>query len=302
MSTTYSSNTGDNRRKRILVIGGTGVVGVPIVRRLDRAGWNVRVFSRNAPAARAKVGARVELVSGDANRLEDMERAMAGCRAVLSCVSDLCDPYLDLRVIENVVKLAPGLGIERIGLISGPSVAEERRTFPMIDAKYQAEEHLKSSGIPWVIVRPTWPMESLARFVQGDRASILGRQPAIIHPVAGADIGRMVCRALELEDALGHTFTIHGPVACTMKAWLGDYCALTKPRARVSNVPLWILSVVSTLTRNRTLKAVVALMRYFEGQPEHGDPKEANRILGAPTITLEQWVATERASEEELAA
>jgi uncharacterized protein YbjT (DUF2867 family) len=109
-----------------------------------------------------------------------------------------------------VATLAPVLGIERIGLISGPSVAEERRSFPMIDAKYQAEEHLKASGIPWVIIRPTWPMESLARFAQGNRASILGRQPATIHPVAGSDIGRMVCRALELDEALGHTFTIHG--------------------------------------------------------------------------------------------
>jgi len=53
-------------------------------------------------------------------------------------MSDLLDPYLDLRVTKAVVKLAPTLGIGRICLISGPSVAEERRNFPMIDAKYQA--------------------------------------------------------------------------------------------------------------------------------------------------------------------
>jgi len=63
---------------------------------------------------------------------------MTGCRTVVICMSDLLDPYLDLRVTKAVVKLAPTLGIGRICLISGPSVAEERRNFPMIDAKYQA--------------------------------------------------------------------------------------------------------------------------------------------------------------------
>lgn len=60
MSNTHNSNTGDDGRKQILVIGGTGAVGAPIVRRLDQAGWNVRVTSRNASQARAKFGPRVE--------------------------------------------------------------------------------------------------------------------------------------------------------------------------------------------------------------------------------------------------
>jgi len=286
----------------ILVIGGAGLVGTPIVRCLVEAGWDVRVTSRKASEARARLGAGVELVSGDATRVEDLEPAMMGCRAVLICVSNLLDPYLDLKVTRNVVELAPRLGTERIGLISGASVAQERRGFPMIDAKFQAEERLKAAGIPWVILRLTWPMESLARFVRGNRATILGRQLATIHPVAGADIGRMVTRAFELEDATGHTFTIHGPTACTMKQWLSDYCALLHPNARVKNAPLWMLSVVAALTRNRELEAAVELMRYFDRQPEYGDPAAANRILGTPTITLRQWVAGLQPTKEPQAA
>ena len=87
-----------------------------------------------------------------------------------------------------------------------------------------------------------------------------------------------------------------------MKEWLEKYCALAKPQARVNNVPLWVLMVVATLTRNPTLKAVVRLMKYFEGLPEHGDPTEANRILGAPTITLGQWAASQQANEQVPAA
>jgi NAD(P)-dependent dehydrogenase (short-subunit alcohol dehydrogenase family) len=67
LSNALNGNTDDDGRKRILVIGGTGVVGAPIVRQLDQAGWTVRVTSRNASQARAKLSPRVELVAGDAS-------------------------------------------------------------------------------------------------------------------------------------------------------------------------------------------------------------------------------------------
>lgn len=277
--------------KPLLLIGGTGLVGTPIAWELDDAGWRVRIMSRHAHRARGKLGYRIEIIDGDAQDLADVRRAMTGCQGVLICVSDLLDPFLDLRVTENVTRLARELGVERIILISGASVAPERRSFPMIDAKYRAEEHLKASPTPWVILRLTWPMESLARFVRDNRATTLGRQPATLHPVALADVGHMVSRAFELDEALGHTLTIHGPEAFTMKAWLEKYCALTGAATQVRTTPLWVLRAMATLSRNEELKAVVELMRYFEDHPEYGDPSEANRILGTPTTTTELWVA-----------
>jgi len=290
------------QEKRIVVIGGTGVVGEPIVRRLDEAGWGVRVTSRNASAAREKLGGNVEIVEGDASREVDVERAMEGRGAVLISVSDLLDPYLDLRVTENVLRVASRLGTERIGLISGTTVAEDRREFPMVDAKYQAEEMLRRGGIPWMIFRLTWPMESLARFVHGQRAMVIGHQAGVIHPIAGADVARMVTRAFELDDAVGHTFTIHGPEAYTMQQWLEEYCALVQPGAHVRHVPFWVLSAVATLTGKRMLKAAVALMRYLEAHSELGDPTEANRLLGAPRITLGEWVASRASTARARAA
>lgn len=278
--------------KRVLVLGGAGLVGAPIVRQLEEAGWNVRVMSRHATAARDKLGAGVELVDGDATVHGDLDGAMTGCDAVLVCVSDLLDPYLDVRVTRNALALGREHGIERIGLVSGASVAEERRWFPMIDSKFEAERLLSGSDIPWFVVRLTWPMESLVRFVRGNHADILGHQPAVIHPVAGADIGRMVARAFELDEAVGRIFTIHGPEAYTMASWLEAYGALTPAHAHVKPIPFWIASAMAAVTFDATLKAAIALMKYFEALPEFGDPTEANAILGAPEITLEQWAAS----------
>jgi uncharacterized protein YbjT (DUF2867 family) len=291
-----------NERGRILVVGGTGVVGKPIVHQLEAAGWKVRVTSRNASRARDELGPRVELVAGDATREAELASAMEGCRAALISVSDLLDPYLDLRVTKNMLRVASDQGTERIGLISGTTVAEDRREFPMVDAKYQAEEMLRRGGIPWMIFRLSWPMESLARFVHGHRALIIGQQAGVIHPIAGDDVGRMVARAFELDDAVGRTFTIHGAGAYTMQQWLEEYCALAQPEAHVRHVPFWVLSAVATLTGKRMLKAAVALMRYLEGHAELGDPTETNRLLGAPRITLAEWVTSRAAHERAHAA
>ena len=78
-------NSGESGRGRILVVGGTGVVGAPIVKELDRAGWQVRVASRKATQAREKLGSRVELVDGDVNSREDMTRALECLFPSLNC-------------------------------------------------------------------------------------------------------------------------------------------------------------------------------------------------------------------------
>ncbi len=287
----------------VLVVGGTGLVGKPIVRELIRRGQRVRVASRHATpeafqnrpdgssiADLSPSISEIECIATDARDESALKAALRDCQAVVISVSDLLDPYLDRDVTECIVNLAPQMGVKRVALISGASVAEERRYFPLIDAKFQAEELLKSSGIPSVILRLTWPMESLVRFVRGNRATLLGKQPAVLHPIAGADVGRMVATALALNGTSPQTFTLHGPEAHTMRSWLEAYCTAAAPQAKVSHAPLWIASALATLSANRQMKAAVALMRYFDGQPEYGDPTEANRLLGAPRIGLDAWI------------
>ena len=87
-----------------------------------------------------------------------------------------------------------------------------------------------------------------------------------------------------------------------MKQWLEQYCALVGPGTQVKNVPFWMLSLIALFTHNTTLRAAIDLMKYFEHQPEYGDPTQANRLLGAASVTLEEWVRNRRSSEERQAA
>jgi hypothetical protein len=55
-------------------------------------------------------------------------------------------------------------------------------------------------------------------------------------------------------------------------------------------MPTWLARVIGTLTRNDMLKFAGKLMAYFDQVGELGDPAEANQLLGAPEITLDEWM------------
>ena len=61
------------------------------------------------------------------------------------------------------------------------------------------------------------------------------------------------------------------------------------PEAKVKSVPLWMLSAIAFITRNKFLKYAIGIMDYFNKVPQMGDPKEANALLGAPETTVEAW-------------
>lgn len=61
-------------------------------------------------------------------------------------------------------------------------------------------------------------------------------------------------------------------------------------------LPFWLAKIVAFLTGNREMKFGVKLVEYYERVGEAGDPSEANRLLGAPKITLKGWLEKLRKS------
>jgi hypothetical protein len=109
----------------------------------------------------------------------------------------------------------------------------------------------------------------------------------------------MVSTAYQKEEAADKRFFVHGPQALTMKQALERYCQVFYPDGKpVSVMPVWLAKVIGTLTRNDMLKFASRLMAYFDQVGELGDPAEADRILGAPTTTLDEWIAGQQAAND----
>lgn len=278
---------------RILVLGGTGLLGRPVALRLRADGRSVRVLSRDPRRARDALGPGIEVVPGDATVPEVLLGAVDGCRAVHVSVSGPADR----AATERLARMALEAGVERISYVSGSTVCEANAWFPMIRDKVEAEAAVRDSGVAWTVFRPTWPFETLARFVRGGRATVIGRHPTPYHWFAAADLGRMVSTSLGLEEAVGRTLWIHGPQAITMHDAMERYRAAVHPEIpAIASMPIWAARIVGTVTRSDMLRFAAALMAYFDRVGEPGDPSEADRILGAPSTTLDDWLKLQRAA------
>ena len=275
---------------RVLVLGATGTLGQPVTRCLLDRGHIVRVLARNAQKARSMFGAGMEVVEGDSTSRVDLGKALAGCAAVhVSLPTES-----ELIAVEQVVALA-GAGeaedLKRISYVSGTSVREENRWFEVVDVKMKAEDLLQRSGIPHTVFCPSWVMEVLANFVRPERAVVIeGKNPPGFHFFAADDFGRMVAASYEDDRPLGKRLFIHGPRSITLPAAIRSFHEACCPQLKLRRLMPWQARMVAILTRTPSLGAVSRLIAYFDKTEEHGDPTEANALLGAPTTTLEEWI------------
>ena len=64
---------------KILVIGGTGMLGLPVARQLKADGLDVTIMSSNVARAREKIGDEFKIIPGDVTDPESVRRGMEGC-------------------------------------------------------------------------------------------------------------------------------------------------------------------------------------------------------------------------------
>lgn len=164
--------------KTILVIGGTGMIGEPIARRLKEDGHRVRVMTRDSNKARKMFDESFEIVIGDVSDTSSLEKSLNGCSGVhMNLTEDI-----EQLGAENVASVAPKKGVERITYTAGTNAVEENAWFPPAKGKLLAEKAIQESGIPYTIFCPTFFMETLQRFVRRNRAFVFGKKSILSHP------------------------------------------------------------------------------------------------------------------------
>jgi uncharacterized protein YbjT (DUF2867 family) len=283
-----------NMQKIILVIGGTGTLGQPVSNSLKEAGFQVRVMTRDLQKTRMLFNNSFEIFVGDPIDTGCLEEALDGCYGVhISLPTEI-----EQQVAEKVARMAAKHGVERITYISGATVAEEHRWFPMINRKFLAEKAIKESGIPYTIFCPTWVMDGLPMFINQGQAFVFGRQPCPYHWVAAEDIARMVSAAYQLEKAVNKRFIVHGPEAIRLSEALRRYCAVFRPEIKkVSSMPFWLIKLMGTIMGNQELKGAGEMMAYFEKVGEGSNLPQVNDIWNVPMVTLDTWLHTQKVIE-----
>lgn len=149
---------------RILVAGATGQTGRHIVRQLVERNVPVKALVRDIELAKEILPATTELIVGDVLQPITYEHHLADCN-VLICATgaspsfDPTGPYkVDYQGTKNLVDAAKANNLEHFILVSSLCVSKFFHPLNLfwliLYWKKQAESYIKSSGIPYTIVRP----------------------------------------------------------------------------------------------------------------------------------------------------
>ncbi|MBD1848500.1 NmrA/HSCARG family protein [Leptolyngbya sp. FACHB-711] len=142
----------------ILVTGATGNQGSAIARHLlQRGNFKVRALVRdsNKPAAQALQQAGAELVVGDLNDRDSLDRALQGAYGVFSLQIFQDGLDTEIRQGKAVADAAKAANIQHF-VYSSVGSAERNTGVPHFDSKFQVEEYIRASELPYTILRPVF--------------------------------------------------------------------------------------------------------------------------------------------------
>jgi NADH dehydrogenase len=130
---------------------------------------------------------------------------------------------VDLGGTRNLVDAARAAGAGHYVDLSGVGAAPDGR-YHWLRYKWEGEQHVIASGVPYTILRPSWvygPGDvSLNRFLGFAKflpfVPVIGDGKTRVNPVFVGDVAAHVAAALTLPEARNEIFEIGGPAVLTM--------------------------------------------------------------------------------------
>jgi NADH dehydrogenase len=257
----------------ILVAGATGRLGSVVVPRLAARGLDVRVLTRDPARARHLGDAATSIVRGDVRDRASVERAMQGVSTVVSAVHGFAGPgrvtpaSVDRDGNANLVDAAAAVGADVVLLsVVGASLDHPMELFR---AKHQAEENLRTSGVPWTIVRATAFVELWAEIMK--KSIVFGRGDNPINFVSVDDVAAVVERAVIDTRLRGKVLEVGGPENMTFNELAALLHKTLGYSAKTRHVPRWLLRAMAPVARQpRAAIAMDTIDMTFDAVTAHG--------------------------------
>ena len=209
----------------ILVTGATGFVGGHVVRALREADRPVRCLVRTRRRAGKLESWGCELAEGDLTDPASLRSAVEGVEAVVHLVAIRQGKQEQFERImiqgtRDLLLAAKETGVQRFVHMSALGTSEQtRQLVPYYGAKWDNEQAVTASGIPYVIFRPSFVFGSDGGILPTFRklaklapvTPIIGSGTQRIQPIWADDVAAHFVRALELDAATNRSFELGGP-------------------------------------------------------------------------------------------
>ncbi len=184
----------------ILITGATGRTGKEAATLLAAKGVKVRALVRNPDKAAGLKAAGVELAVGDASDATAVRAALQGVEKIAVI---LPNGEKQLAMEKHLTDLAAAAGVKHILKVSSvESVAGAPN--PVHRTHWDSEQHIRASGKPWTMVRPSFYLQNFL----GNAATIKAENK-FYYPF-GDRGGAVMTDSRDVGYFIAHVFTTPG--------------------------------------------------------------------------------------------
>jgi uncharacterized protein YbjT (DUF2867 family) len=284
----------------ILVVGGTGRLGGHVVRGLDALGERTRVLTRDAGHADHLLDTGVEVVVGDVRDPGTLAAAVNGADVVVSAMHGFIGPR---GVSPETVDRAGNLALVDAARTTGADVvmmsvvgASPESPMELFRAKFAAEQHLRTAGVGWTVVRSTAFMETWREVItqtahKSGHVLVFGRGDNPVNFVSVLDVAALVTRVVRDRSTRGRVIEIGGPADFTLNQLAAAVAPGTGPARHIPRPMLVLMATTIGRLRpelGRQARAALAMDRVdlgFDATATRGEFQDL------PVTTLQQLLS-----------
>ena len=244
----------------ILVTGGTGFVGRHLIQRMRKEGIPLRALVRGPERAQSLGDLGVELVRGNIADKASLEKAAAGAEYVVHLVGIIQEaPRATFQGVHvegtrNVLDAAKKAGVRHFFYQSALGTRRGAKS-SYHKTKWEAEELVRTSGIPFTILRPsliygkgdgfTTRLSETIRLLPF--LPVIGQGKSKVQPIFIDDVVSCMLKAMTDDLFLNKRYEIGGPEQLTYEevtTTLAEALGVHRP---VLHLPLALMKPVAGL-------------------------------------------------------
>ncbi len=292
---------GSGELRSVFLTGGTGFVGSCVARRLRNHNHRVRALVRSPDKATSLTVQGVEVVLGDITEPRSLDEAVDGCDTVVHLVGIIREKLpatfeaVHTRGTLRILEAAERCHVKRFVHMSALGARAEGTTYQR--TKFEAEELVRRSGIPSVVIRPSVIVGPGGGFMElllgmlrlSPVIPVIGDGQYRLQPTDVEDVARAFVQAVGRNDPLEGSFDIGGPHKLTYNRLLDIICEEFAWRRRRLHFPVGMVRPFVDLASNWRLPTPITsqqLTMLLEENIIRGDTNTLREVFGIEPTTL----------------
>jgi uncharacterized protein YbjT (DUF2867 family) len=289
--------------KKILIVGGTGVLGQEIVQQLLKKQFLVFILTRYPEKAMALQTAGAVLLKGDLTDKASLRAACEGKTAILAVAHGLmgrgkyASEKIDKIGQRDLIDVAVQTGISYFSFMSVVGASPTHAIDFWCD-KWAIEQYLEQSGLTYNIIRSTSFMELhvgafLGKSILSQNKVILfGKGANLTNFVSVKNVSQLIIGCMKNPAYHNQRFEIGGLDNLSRLEIVAQYAQKSEKWVKITHVPNLVLRVLSKIIQpfHGGLSRVMAISELFDRTEQTFDVRPLLQIFPMEMIRIQDFI------------